>query len=81
MNEQEHLETLSDIKNMMERSSRFLSLSGLSGVFIGIYAIAGFVFAWYFSASANYSVTDYHRLAFTPEGEKPKVRLTPKYPL
>jgi hypothetical protein len=32
----------------MEESSRFLSLSGLSGVFIGLTAIAGAVFAYLF---------------------------------
>lgn len=37
------LETLQDIKRMMERSSRFISLSGLSGVSAGICALAG---AW-----------------------------------
>jgi hypothetical protein len=41
MTEQQHLETLSDIRRMMERSSRFLSLSGLSGVFAGVSALAG----------------------------------------
>ena len=35
------LETLQDIKRMMERSSRFISLSGLSGVSAGICALAG----------------------------------------
>ena len=34
-------ETLQDIKRIMERSSRFISLSGLSGVAAGICAIAG----------------------------------------
>ena len=42
MNEsREHLQTLTDIRNMMERSSKFLSLSGLSGVSAGIIALAG----------------------------------------
>jgi membrane protein implicated in regulation of membrane protease activity len=41
MNEQQHLETLSDIKRMMERSSRFISLSGLSGISAGITALVG----------------------------------------
>lgn len=36
-----HLEDLTHIRSMMERSSQFLSLSGLSGVFAGIYAIIG----------------------------------------
>lgn len=34
-------ETLRDIKQMMERSSRFISLSGLSGIAAGICALAG----------------------------------------
>jgi hypothetical protein len=44
MNEnQQSLETLQDIKRMMERSSRFISLSGLSGISAGVCALAG---AW-----------------------------------
>lgn len=44
MNEsQQSLETLQDIKRMMERSSRFISLSGLSGISAGICALIG---AW-----------------------------------
>jgi hypothetical protein len=35
------LQTLTEIRQLMERSSRFISLSGLSGVFAGIYALAG----------------------------------------
>jgi hypothetical protein len=47
MNEQnQHLETLQDIKKIMERSSRFLSLSGLSGIAAGICALAGSVIAY-----------------------------------
>jgi hypothetical protein len=34
-------ETLSEIRSMMERSSRFISLNGLSGVFAGIFALLG----------------------------------------
>lgn len=37
----EHLQTLSEIRSLMERSSKFLSLSGLSGVSAGIIALAG----------------------------------------
>ena len=40
-NEKEQLEALQDIRKMMKDSSRFLSLSGLSGVFAGMYALAG----------------------------------------
>ncbi len=38
---QEHIDALKDIRSMMKKSTRFLSLSGLSGVFAGCYAIAG----------------------------------------
>lgn len=37
----EHLETLHEIRSLMEKSSRFISLSGLSGIFAGIYALIG----------------------------------------
>jgi hypothetical protein len=40
-NHNEHLETLSEIRSMMERSSRFISLSGLSGVAAGCSALLG----------------------------------------
>ncbi len=36
-----HLEHLSEIRALMERSTRFLSLSGLSGVWAGLCALAG----------------------------------------
>ncbi|MEP7145231.1 MAG: hypothetical protein ABI707_20265, partial [Ferruginibacter sp.] len=38
------LEELQHIKRMMERSSRFISLSGFSGIAAGICALAG---AWF----------------------------------
>lgn len=39
----EELEALQDIRQMMQRSSRFLSLSGLSGMAAGLWALVG---AW-----------------------------------
>lgn len=41
----QHLEDIKVIKKIMEESSRFLSLSGLSGVFMGLFAIAGAIAA------------------------------------
>ncbi len=56
MDEQKQsLETLQDIKRMMERSSRFISLSGLSGISAGICALIG---AW-FSVDYVYGRKDY----------------------
>jgi hypothetical protein len=47
MDEQnQHLEALQDIRQMMQRSSRFLSLSGLSGVAAGVWALIGAWLAW-----------------------------------
>jgi hypothetical protein len=42
------IEDLKAIREMMEKSSKFLSLSGLSGVMTGITAIAGASFAYFF---------------------------------
>jgi hypothetical protein len=39
--ENSHLENLKEIRAIMERSSQFISLSGLSGVFAGIFALLG----------------------------------------
>ncbi|MBX7241690.1 MAG: hypothetical protein K1X92_08065 [Bacteroidia bacterium] len=41
MDNQNHIQTLAEIRALMERSSRFISLSGLSGVIAGIAALAG----------------------------------------
>lgn len=40
-------EDLSHIRSMMERSSRFISLSGLSGVFAGFFALAGSLYVYH----------------------------------
>jgi hypothetical protein len=42
----QHLKDLSEIRTMMERSSRFISLSGLSGIFAGSFALIGAYFAY-----------------------------------
>jgi len=41
MEKEKYIQDLADIKNMMERSSRFISLSGLSGILAGVFAIIG----------------------------------------
>lgn len=44
-NQEDQLNALNDIRNMMDRSSRFISLSGLSGVFAGLSGLVGAYFA------------------------------------
>ncbi|MDQ3045983.1 MAG: hypothetical protein M3R27_00420 [Bacteroidota bacterium] len=43
--QKEHLQAISEIRSMMERSSRCISLSGLSGIFSGIFALIGAYYA------------------------------------
>ncbi|MEM6831051.1 MAG: hypothetical protein AAGA66_17335 [Bacteroidota bacterium] len=43
MDKEKYLEDLKDIRTMMERSSRFISLSGLSGIAAGVFSLLG---AW-----------------------------------
>lgn len=53
----EHLETLSEIRNLMERSSRFISLSGLSGVAAGIFALLGAMMVYIYLGIRPFSGT------------------------
>ena len=60
MRDKNYLNDLKDIKEMMSKSSQFISLSGLSGVLAGIYALVGAYLAYktiYFdtSTSDNYA--------------------------
>ena len=43
----QHLKEISEIRSMMERSSKILSLSGLAGISIGIVALCGVMYAQY----------------------------------
>lgn len=38
---QDYIRDIAEMRSMMERSSRFLSLSGLAGIMAGIYALSG----------------------------------------
>jgi hypothetical protein len=48
MAEKQHFEQdLAEIRNLMEKSSKFISLSGLSGILAGVYALAGAAAAYF----------------------------------
>ncbi len=55
MENEKYLKDIQDIKQMMTKSSQFLSLSGLSGVLAGIYALIG-------AAYANSILPGYNRI-------------------
>ncbi len=50
--EQDYIQDIAEIRSMMERSSKFLSLSGWAGIMAGMYALAG---AW-----IAYSIFDFY---------------------
>jgi len=62
-NQEQQLEALTDIRKMMERSTKFLSLSGLSGVIIGIIAILGAVTAFWI-LNFNINETDFYNINY-----------------
>jgi hypothetical protein len=51
MKQKDYLKEISEIKSIMNKSSRFISLSGLSGILAGIYALIGAAIAIYISAN------------------------------
>ncbi|RYG42919.1 MAG: hypothetical protein EOO01_22200 [Chitinophagaceae bacterium] len=53
------LETLKEIRSIMERSARFLSLSGWSGIWAGLVALAGASVAYSFIHDVQYEYTGY----------------------
>ncbi|WP_420601513.1 hypothetical protein [Flagellimonas sp.] len=64
MESKKYLEDISQIKDLMSRSSRFISLSGLSGILAGIYAITGAVIAYIFLLPDTYSEVVLHSWNF-----------------
>lgn len=63
----EYEKDLASIRTMMERSAKFISLSGLSGVLAGIYALLGALAAYYI---AQYPVSpfDYRTYSLRDDG-------------
>ncbi len=60
-------DTLKDIKQMMERSSRFISLSGLSGISAGCCALVGAWFAQQHLLQHNYKIIRNEATPFSDE--------------
>ena len=64
MSEKDYLNEISEIKHLMNRSSRFISLSGLSGILAGVYALIGAALAYYFVFPTTGSYITLHSLDF-----------------
>lgn len=67
MKNKDYLKDISEIKNMMAQSSRFISLSGLSGVLAGIYSLIGAWFAYKTIYFENNSIGEYNNLIVSQE--------------
>ncbi len=63
INEQKHLDQLSQIREMMARSSKFISLSGISGIWVGTIALIGMGAIFY-----NYPDYFYQRFMNNADG-------------
>ncbi|WP_419868862.1 hypothetical protein [Chryseobacterium sp. CT-SW4] len=66
MDAKNYHEDLSHIRSMMERSSRFISLSGLSGFFAGLTAIIGAVYVYFVFQREGIDYFDGNRNIYSP---------------
>jgi MFS family permease len=62
MQEKEIYSELNSIRNLMERSAKFISLSGLSGILAGVYALVGASIGYYlvYGSSASLDYRDHY---------------------
>ncbi len=70
--QQEIHDDLASIRNIMEKSSKFISLSGLSGILAGVYALIGAAAAYYVATSMRSSFAapyenDFHLVRKVPQ--------------
>lgn len=66
MEKQKYLEDLQDIKSIMDRSSRFISLSGMSGIIAGVLALMG-VYLAYLKVYRDQNYLSYHKAILTSD--------------
>ena len=60
MGTKDYLQDIGEIKELMNKSSRFISLSGLSGILAGLYALIGAAFAYWLvtNSARQYLILD-----------------------
>ncbi|PCJ64645.1 MAG: hypothetical protein COA58_12975 [Bacteroidetes bacterium] len=64
MSNEKHIQDLKEIRSMMEHSTRFLSLSGMSGVMAGVYALVGAYLANNYANGDHFKEYPNHQLPF-----------------
>ncbi|MFB1004417.1 MAG: hypothetical protein QMC70_09825 [Bacteroidia bacterium] len=64
MSNERHIEDLKEIRSLMEKSTRFLSLSGWSGIMAGVYALIGAYAAHDYANSDVFLANPTHQLPF-----------------
>lgn len=67
MTENKYQDDLTAIRSMMERSSRFISLSGMSGIAAGVIALLGAVFTFYLFHQQGSDYLSAERDVYSPE--------------
>ncbi|TYA86801.1 hypothetical protein [Seonamhaeicola marinus] len=64
MESKDYLKDISEIKDLMNKSSRFISLSGLSGILAGTYALIGASIAYYLVTQYSNGIMYFHGWVF-----------------
>jgi len=62
----QYQQDLSAIRSMMERSSRFISLSGLSGIAAGLTALSGGGYAYYLVKQQGRDYLSHYSMSYSP---------------
>lgn len=65
MENEKYLQDISEIRNIMDKSSRFISLSGFSGILAGIYSLIGAWFAYKIIYFDTTTLGEYRNLVIT----------------
>ena len=59
MNKEKYIEDLQEIRTLMDRSTKFISLSGWAGVFAGLVALISASCAYYLLGSSGVTISNY----------------------
>jgi hypothetical protein len=71
-NVKEYEKDLASIRSMMERSAKFISLSGISGILAGIYALCGATAAYFI---IQYPISPFHFRVYSVNSSETLVQL------